>query len=327
MGCGQYCYEPSARGKSLQEQLIVVTTTSMDLNLVRTFVFVAEAGSFTTAAKQLGVPTSSISRAVARLEEALQAKLLDRTTRRTALSAAGRMYLEFARQALDALTEGESRMSELLGQPRGEVRISVPINLDDGFFARQLVAFSRTYPQVRLSVEPSNRWVDMNEEAVDLALRVQQKSSDLPPSMLKLGEFFAWLVATPAYLKARGRPRFPRDLTNHVCVNMQSQRVTLRLIGALGAEAVEVGGPIVANDMNLALQLVEQGAGIGALVFPPGARRDLGKSFVRVLPDYIVEGPSLFVVTPQRKNQPLRVKLLRQFLIDAYVAEAARLLC
>jgi DNA-binding transcriptional LysR family regulator len=296
----------------------------MDLNLVRTFVLVAQAGSFTAAAKQLGVPTSSISRAIARLEEALQTKLLERTTRRTALSAAGRLYLEFARQAIGALAEGESRVNELLGQPRGEVRITVPINLDDGFLARQLVAFSRMYPQVRLRVEPSNRWVDMNEEAMDLALRVKQKSVDSPLSMLKLGDFFAWLVATPAYLKAHGRPRTPRELTNHVCVNMQSQSLTLRLIGAHGVDTVEVGGPIVANDMNLALQLVEQGAGIGAFVFPPGARRQIGRSLVRVLPDYIVEGPSLFVVTTSRKSQPLRVKLLREFLINAYLAEAGR---
>jgi DNA-binding transcriptional LysR family regulator len=294
----------------------------MDLNLVRTFVLVAEAGSFTAAAKQLQVPTSSISRGIGRLEEALQTKLLERTTRRTTLSAAGRLYLEFARQALGALIEGESRMGELLGQPRGEVRLSVPINLDDGFFARQLVAFSRTYPQVRLRVEPSNRWVDLNEEAFDLALRVQQNSLDSPLSMIKLGDFFAWLVATPAYLKEHGRPRAPHELANHVCVNMQSQRLTLRLIGPHGTDTAEVSGPIVANDMNLALQLVEQGAGIGAFVFPPGARRSIGKSLVRVLPEYVVEGPSLFVATTSRRSQPLRVKLLREFLVSAYLQVA-----
>ena len=74
--------------------------------------------------------------------------------------------------------------------------------------------------------------------------------------------------------------------------------------------------------MHLARQLVEQGAGIGPLIFPPGDRRSLGKSLVRVLPDYIVEGPKLFVATTSRKTQPLRVKLLREFLINAYASKA-----
>ena len=295
----------------------------MNLTLVRTFVAVAEARSFTAAAKALDVPTSSVSRAVTRIEEALRTKLLERTTRKTVLSAAGRVYYEHARRARDAREEGESRVSELLGQPRGEVKLTVPINLDSGFLARQLVDFSRAYPQVRLMVVPTNRHVDMNEERFDLALRVQQKSIDSPLVMRELGAFHAWLVASPAYLQSHGRPRRPLDLARHRCVSMQGYSVALRLIGPHGTETVEVSGPIVANDMHLARQLVEQGAGIGPLVFPPGDRASLGKSLVRVLPDYIVEGPRLFIATTSRKSQPLRVTLLREFLINAYADEAA----
>jgi DNA-binding transcriptional LysR family regulator len=290
----------------------------MNLTLVRAFVSVAEASSFTTAAKTLDIPTSSISRAVTRLEEDLRTKLFERTTRKTALSAAGRVYYEYARQALDALEEGESRVSELLGQPRGEVKLTVPVNLDSGFLARQLVAFSRAYPQVRLMVVPTNRRVDMSDEGFDLALRVQQKSVESPLALRELGVFHAWLVASPGYLRSRGRPRSPADLTRHTCVNMQSYSVGLRLIGPRGIETVEVSGPVIANDMHLTRQLVEQGAGIGPFVFSPGDGPTLGKSLVRVLPDYVVDGPRLFVATTSRKSQPLRVRLLREFLINAY---------
>lgn len=295
----------------------------MNLTLVRAFVAVAEARSFTAAAKALDVPTSSVSRAVTRIEDALRTKLFERTTRKTALSAAGRVYYEHARQALDALEEGESRVSELLGQPRGEVKLTVPINLDSGFLARQLVAFSRAYPQVRLAVVPTNRWVDMSEEGFDLALRVQQKSADSPLALRELGAFHAWLVASPGYLQSHGTPRAPRDLARHSCVNMQSYSVALRLIGPRGIEKVEVSGPVIANDMHLARQLVEQGAGVGPLVFPPGDRPSLGKSLVRVLPDYVVEGPRLFIATTSRKSQPLRVTLLRELLINAYAHHGA----
>jgi DNA-binding transcriptional LysR family regulator len=292
----------------------------MNLSLVRTFVAVAEARSFTAAAKSLGVPTSSVSRGVTRLEGALRTKLFERTTRKTALSAAGRLYYAHARQAIDALDEGEAQVSELLGQPRGEVKLTVPINLDSGFLARQLVAFSRVYPQVRLNVVPSNRWVDVSEEGFDLALRVQN-SEDSPLVMRQLGTFHAWLVASPDYLKSHGKPRHPRDLTRHLCVNMQSHRFALPLIGPRGRETVEVSGPVISNDLQLARQLVEQGAGIGPFIFSPGDRPSLGKSLTRVLPDYIVEGPRLFIGSTSRKSQPLRVRLLREFLIQAYAQD------
>jgi DNA-binding transcriptional LysR family regulator len=290
----------------------------MNLTLVRAFVAVAEARSFSAAGKALAVPTSSVSRAVARLESAMHTKLFERTTRRTTLSAAGRLYYEHARQALDALAEGESRVSDLLGQPRGEVKLTVPVNLDSGFLARQLVAFSQMYPQVRLNVVPTNRSVDLSEEGFDLALRVQQGPADSPLALRELGRFHAWLVASPAYLHCHGAPRYPRELAQHRFVNMRSYSFGLRLIGSNGIETVEVNGPIIANDMHLARQLVEQGAGVGPLVFPPGDRPRLGKNLVRVLPDYIVEGPKLFVATTSRKSQPLRVKLLREFLLSAY---------
>jgi DNA-binding transcriptional LysR family regulator len=292
----------------------------MNLSLVRTFVAVAEARSFTAAAKTLGVPTSSVSRGVTRLESALRTKLFERTTRKTALSAAGRLYYAHARQAIEALDEGEAQLSELLGQPRGEVKLTVPINLDSGFLARQLVGFSRVYPQVRLNVVPSNRWMDVAEEGFDLALRVQQ-SADSPLFMRELGTFHAWLVASPDYLKSRGKPNHPRDLARHLCVNMQSYSFVLPLIGPRGRETIEVSGPVISNDMQLARQLVEQGAGIGPFVFSPGDRPSLGKSLTRVLPDYVIEGPRLFIATPSRKSQPLRVRLLREYLINAYAQD------
>lgn len=293
----------------------------MNLTLIRTFVAVAEARSFTAAARVLGVPTSSASRAVTKLEEALGTKLFERTTRKTALSAAGRVYYESARKALEALLEGESQVSELLGQPRGEVKLTVPINLDTGFLARQLVTFSHSYPQVRLRVVPTNRWLDLEQDGFDIALRIQKRQDDSQLVMRELGAFHAWLVGAPSYLKRHGRPRQPQDLAQHRFVNMQSYRFALRLIGPRGAEVVEVDGPIVANDMQLARQLVEQGAGIGPLIFSPGERPSLGKSLVRVLPDYSVEGPKLFIATTSRKSVPLRVRLLREFLMNAYAAK------
>ncbi|MBN8612779.1 MAG: LysR family transcriptional regulator [Deltaproteobacteria bacterium] len=293
--------------------------TTTNLNLVRVFVTVAEAGSFTAAGKSLEVPTSSVSRAIARLEAELSTTLLDRTSRRVSLTAAGRAYFEHARRAIDALEEGEARLGEVLHQPRGEVKLSIPIHLDGGFLAERLVTFARAYPQVRLRIVPTNRWVDVQHEGFDLALRVMQRPEGDDLVFRELGAFHAWLVASPAYLKEHGPPRRPADLTRHTCINLQSYTMTLRLIGPRGVESVEVGGAVIANDMHFVRQLAERGAGIGPLVFSPGDKPTLGSGLVRVLPDHVVEGPKLFVVSTSRKSQPLRVRLLRDALIEAYL--------
>lgn len=294
----------------------------MDLNLARTFVLVAEARSFTAAAKVLGVPTSSVSRAVVRLERALGTKLCVRSTRKTTLTASGRLYFEHARRAVSELGDGERRIGELLGQPRGEIRLTIPTNLDDGFFARQIVAFAQAHTQVQVTVVPSNRKLDLDEEGFDLALRAEQKSAGADLLLHELGQFHAWLVAAPSYLARRGRPKRAQDLAHHDCVGMRPHKgiSTWPLSGPRGVETVEVRGPVAADDMQLAQQLVEHGAGIGTLIFAPGMRTTLHRGLVRVLPAYIVQGPRLYVATTSKKNLPLRVTLLREFLINAYAA-------
>lgn len=292
----------------------------MDLNLARTFVLVAEARSFTAAAKLLGVPTSSVSRAVMRLESDLGMKLFVRSTRKTSLTAPGRVFFEHACKAIKELAEGERRIGELLGLPRGEIRLTVPATLDDGFLARQLVVFGQAHPQLQLTVVATNRKVDLVDEGFDLALRVEQGSKDSPLLLHELGRFHAWLAAAPSYLTRRGRPKRPADLANHDCIGMRPQKGLSRwpLHGPRGIETVDVRGPIAADDMQLAQQLVRCGAGIGTIVFAPGAHGSLDPGLVRVLPEYIVQGPGLFVATTSRKNLPLRVSLFRDFLINAY---------
>ncbi len=299
---------------------------TVDLNLAKTFVLVADARSFSAAARQLGVPTSSVSRAVARLEAALGARLFVRDTRKTSLTAAGHGYLEHARNAIQELDAGQQRVSELLGEPRGEVRVTFPAHLDDGYLARQLVGFTLAYPQVRLMLAPTNRKVDLLEEGFDLALRVEQRSIDSTLALAELGRFHAWVVAAPAYLARRGRPRRPADLAEHECVGMRPTRGRSRwpLLGPRGLETVEVRGAIAADDMQFATQLVAAGAGIGTLVFAPRAALALPAGLVRVLPEYIVQGPGLYVAVASRKHLPLRVKLLREFLIAAYAGERPR---
>jgi DNA-binding transcriptional LysR family regulator len=296
---------------------------AVDLNLVRIFARVAETRSFTRAARELRVPTSSVSRAIARLEAQLGAPLFERTTRRTNLTVAGRAYHESACRVLRELSEGERRVSELQAAPRGEVRIAVAADIDDGFLASRLVAFARAQPQIQLAIAVSNQMVDLVADGFDLALRVASKLPDSPLVAFKLGTYHAWLVASTEYVVRRGVPRRPNQLKEHDCVQTRprdgASQWTLR--GPRGKETITVRGPLAADDMNFVRQLVLGGAGIGLLpIAPPGKDEVSDERLVRVLPDYVMPGPSLYLVTPSSSKPPARVALVKQFIVESYAA-------
>lgn len=295
----------------------------MDLRQVRTFVRVAEARSFTAAARAMGVPTSSVSRAVAGLERDLGVKLFERTTRRIALTPVGRAYCEHAARALSELAEGERRLGELQRDPRGEVRVTAPADLDDGFFARCLARFSSAHPRVRVACVLSSRYVDMIGEGFDLALRVAYALPDSSLVARPLGRYRAWLVASPDYLERHGVPKLPSDLPKHQCIlTVPRDGVSSWvLVGPRGTHSVEVRGALAADDLRFAREWVREGAGIGVLALAPGADAPDDPRLVRVLPRYELSAPTLFAVVPSVRRLPARVAVLRDFLVAAYAAD------
>src|SRR5712692_3229434 len=143
----------------------------MDLNIVRTFSRVVEAQSFTAAARSLGLPKSSVSRAVSRLEEQLGTRLLERTSRQLKLTATGRAYYDGAARALAALTDAEQFVAESQGEPRGLVRLTVPLAAERCFLSDVVARFVKRYPAIRVEVSFTNRMVDLVGEGFDLGLR------------------------------------------------------------------------------------------------------------------------------------------------------------
>ena len=138
--------------------------STIDLNRVRLFVRVAEAGSFTGAARLSGLPTSSVSRAVAALERELAVRLIQRTTRRLQLTEAGRVYYESVSRALSGMDEGAAAVSELQDAPHGRVRITAPADLGHWLLAPSLVRFATRYPEVQLEASLTQRIVDLVHE-------------------------------------------------------------------------------------------------------------------------------------------------------------------
>jgi DNA-binding transcriptional LysR family regulator len=305
-----------------------MATNDFDLNLVATFTRVVELGSFTAAAAALGLPKSSVSRAVSRLEDSLGVRLLQRTTRKLVLTQAGQRYVAEVRGPMARLAEASNEVSDSGKEPRGVVRISIAPELGDGFVSATLVAFVRRYPKIRIELLVANRRVNLIDESIDLALR----AGTLDDSTLvarKVATTDLGLFAAPSYLERRGTPRRLADLTTHDCVLHKTARGLMpwSLSGPRGHERVAVDGPITADDLGSVRLLTIAGLGI-ALIPTVIVRGDVesGK-LIRVLPGYAMRGSPLHLVSVQLRHVPARVTLLRDFLLKELTAAVAGTPC
>jgi DNA-binding transcriptional LysR family regulator len=295
---------------------------TIDLNLVATFVRVIEAGSFTAAAQALGLPKSSVSRRVSALEKLLGVRLVQRSTRRLALTEAGRAYFERARAALGGLTDAQAAVADMSQEVAGPIRLSAAPD-NTGMLAGLLAEFLARHPRVQLELCLTSRRVDLVAEGFDLALRAG-RLADSSLVARRLGSTDLGLFASPAYLRRAGKPRRVADLAGHrfVLYGAPHERSHLRLAGPAREETVTVSGPLVVDDLSFLADAVAAGVGIGLMPeiyfgwLWKGGRRSPRREFVRVLPEHGVTGADLHLVSPPTAYEPTRVTLLRDFLTE-----------
>lgn len=288
----------------------------MDLNLVRLFVRVVDAGSFTGAAAIAGLPKSSLSRAVARLERDLGVQLVQRTTRRMQVTDAGRAYYAAVSRALSGIDEATAAMLELQDEPRGTVRLTAPADIGQRLLAPSLVRFARHHPEVRLDVSLTQRVVDLVHEGFDLALRVG-KLRDTRLIARRLGVSRGGIFASPRYLERRGRPRSVRELAAHECILFRttSGRAVWEVVGPGGSESVEVQGSVSADDHHMIQEAAAEGHGLALLPIFTSTGRGPAAKLARVLPQHATAGAPLHLVYPSARFLPKRVALLRDQLL------------
>jgi DNA-binding transcriptional LysR family regulator len=293
----------------------------MDLNLVTAFVQVVEAQSFTAAAKALGLPKSSVSRRVTELERELGVPLLHRTTRKLSLTDAGRAYFVQAERALAELDAAAELASGMDAEPRGVVRLSAPVDIGVMGFPELLAEFARLYPDIHVELSLSTTNVDLREQGFDLGVRCGT-SHDSNFVSRHIGSAVAGLFASPHYLAERGRPKNVAELAKHDAVLFRGKngKALWRLDGPNDAvSTIEVSGKVSGDEMLFVRQAITSGLGIGILpLFVESSCAEAKKiePLERVLPDVVVRGAALTVVTPSGPKRPRRVTLLRDFLVE-----------
>jgi DNA-binding transcriptional LysR family regulator len=282
----------------------------LDLNDIAMFVQVVRHGSFAGAARRLGLPPNTVSRRIQQLEAQLGTRLMQRSTRRLTLTSAGQAFHERCAGPVDGLVEAGQELITGSQQPSGLVRVAATADFFDFFPMEWVADFLAAHPLVRVDFVLSDARADLIAEQIDIAFR----GGALPDSgyvgRKLLGARTDGMVASPAYIAARGAPATLQDLADHDCVTSPhpSGRTLWRLAGPGGAdEEVQVAGRFSGNTAQALRKAALAGLGI-ALLPPTMARLDLEAGrLVPVLPQYQRTGQGLSVLYPSRKHLPLAV--------------------
>jgi DNA-binding transcriptional LysR family regulator len=282
----------------------------LDLNDIAMFVQVVRCGSFAEAARRLGVPPNTVSRRIQQLEARLGTRLMQRSTRKLTLTSAGQAFHERCAGAVDGLVDAGQALLTGSQEPSGLVRVAATADFFDFFPMEWVADFLAAHPLVRLDFVLSDAKADLIAEQIDVAFRGGPLRDSGYVGRRLLGARSGGLVASPAYIAARGAPRTLQDLANHDCVTSAhpSGRTTWRLAGADGAvEEVQVAGRFSGNTAQALRKAAVAGLGI-ALLPPPMARLDVQAGLlVPVLPHYQRTGQGLSVLYPSRRQLPLAV--------------------
>lgn len=296
-----------------------------DLEAWAIFAKVAETGSFANAATELGLSGPTVSKALRRLEARLGERLIHRTSRRFALTEAGRVL---AVRAARILAEGEAAEAEAHASstvPRGRIRLAAPMSFGLRHVAPVLPAFLAAHPEVSIDLRLDDRLVDLVGDGIDLALRI----ADLADSSLlarRLCPVRRWVVGAPAYFARRGTPRRPTELRDHACLGYTwlASGETWHFRDAAGVtESVAVKGPLSASNGDALTAALE--AGLGVALQPDFLAWDAVRAgrLVTVLDDWFAPPLALHLLTQAGAPRPIRVTVLLDFLASRFNAAAA----
>ena len=304
-----------------------------DLNDLYYFAMVVEHGGFAAAERALGIPKSRLSRRISQLESDLGVRLLQRSTRRFAVTDVGTSVYRHAQTMLAEAQAAREVVDRLSAQPRGVVRVSVPVSLAQQEIPALLPDFLALYPEVRVQLLVSNRRFDLINEGVDVALRVRSKLEDDGSLVLRtFGPIQSLLVATPGYLDGMGRPKLPADLGEHVTLSMgegdNGQQWTLHGPGG-AVESVALRPRVSGFDFPLLRSLARRGVGITLL--PENLCAELvhkGELEV-VLPDWRLPEGICHAVFASRRGLLPAVRVFIDFLAERLppMLDAARVNC
>jgi len=287
---------------------------------IAAFTKVVETGSFARAADRLGISVSAVSRQVAELESHLDARLLNRTTRRLSLTESGRAFHERCVQLLSDLEEAEQSAHAGTVSPRGTLRVTCGVTFGERHLAPAIAELTARHPELHFHVELSDRVVDLVDEGFDAAVRIGQTGSQNLVAR-KVGVTRLVCCAAPSYLERRGEPKKPEDLAQHNCLSYEyaPQRDVWPFRDRAGRDrSVRISGPLRANSGRFLAALAAQGLGITLepdFIVGPDVREG---RLVTLLRGFETPPGNIYVAYPSRRHLSGKVRAFAEFLAERF---------
>lgn len=286
-----------------------------DFDAMATFVAVVRSGHFAAASRSLGLPKSTVSQRVARLEASLGVRLLERTTRVLRPTSAGAAYYERCARIVSEVEEANAAVKDLGTSPRGILRVATSHQLGQSIVAAVAATFSQQYPDVEIEVVASDRRVNLLEEGFDVAIIVGESETDSTMITRVLSGGQTWCCAAPSYLSTRSAPSAPGDLCGHNCIirNAAADGVGSEAIWTFErqdeVQRIEVSGRLRLNSIAMAHAAALAGAGIATMPsFICAEDVEVGR-LVRILSDWVVDRKDIRIVYPSNRHLSRRVRL------------------
>lgn len=282
------------------------------LEMMSLFVLVAELGSFADTAKEKGIARSVVTRQIAALEEHLSVQLIARSTRKQALTNAGKKYLKHCKVILDMVSQAEAELKQEQHMPKGNIRISLPLSYGLRHLTDLLMSYAEKYPDISLDLDYSDRMVDVNTEGFDLAIRLATELA-MSDIVRKLDQCELILCAAPSYLKKHGMPTRVEELQLHRCLQY-SHHSRWHLQDREKHTTFNVIGNIKANNGDALAKAAV--AGMGISLMPDFIAEDYLRSsqLVPITTIKAKEPLGIYAVLPTNNYMPERIRLLLEYL-------------
>ena len=289
------------------------------LRLLQLFIAAADLGSFATVAKQLGTSPSTVSKAISRLEESLGVQLFYRNTRNLTLTQSGESYVATVRNVTSELSTCEAELLQTNDQPKGLLKINVPVSYGRLYISPWLKAFHLLYPDITLDVSYSDHYVDMIEQGVDVCIR----SGTVQDSRLvarRLSPIDFLICASPDYISTYGRPNTPEQFVDHRWVRFRfgqtGKLMPIRYLHNNEVMEYESDKSVMVDDGEALAELCADSLGLTQVPHFIARNWLKSKAIVPLFSPLQLEGFGVYVLYPKRDYLPLRVRVFIDFLVD-----------
>lgn len=287
----------------------------MILDDIEIYVKVIEQNSFSVASHLLRIPKSTVSRRIAMLEERLKVKLINRTTRQLSPTTIGQAYYEKCMAILSQVEEAEKFIKGLQTAPKGLLRISVPVELGQLILRQPISEFLKTYTDISLELDLTNRMVDLVEEGIDLALRIGPMT-DSSLMAVKMGNMQGGIYVRPDYFQGRKIPQHPSELPLEECIKFHAVALKKWKFKGPNNKMIEVKpqGRLQVNSMSYMCESTVDGLGIGALNNLTAIPFVKQGKLIEILKDYKLSFADVSLVYPSRKYLSTNVRTFINFI-------------